>query len=252
MTASAVWQRSRPRCGASRTLVAREASQVEVFAAVADAVSGLLGRRGTDGALRSERRGRRGRFGRPSRARVSRRQPGTARGQQRRVARLPDTGSRFGSTTIERPADRSRTPLAPTGLRSVVATPIVVEGRLWGTMLVAAFRDEPIAPENGKPAGPVHRARRHRARERGESCRACSFGSACSQARRGASGSAAGCDPRRPRVVAGRALRRGRGRSRASHERPNRCAGSLRARRIRDTVVGGWSEGAFPVPIGGR
>jgi signal transduction histidine kinase len=37
--------------------------------------------------------------------------------------------------------------VSATGLRNVVATPIVVEGRLWGTMVVAAFRDEPIAPE---------------------------------------------------------------------------------------------------------
>ena len=89
-------------------LVAREASQVEVFAAVADAVSGLLGEEvrmvryeandavvvaGSVGPLEHV-------F--PVGSRVP------LWGQQRRVARLPDSGSRFGSTTIEKASGADR------------------------------------------------------------------------------------------------------------------------------------------------
>jgi GAF domain-containing protein len=33
-----------------------------------------------------------------------------------------------------------------TGLRSIVATPVAVEGRTWGAMIVGAFGDEPVPP----------------------------------------------------------------------------------------------------------
>ena len=130
--------------------------------------------------------------------------------------------------------------------------PIVVEGRLWGTMVVAAFRDEPIAPADGKPTGAVHRARRYRARERGKSCRACRLGRARSQARRGAS---------RLRRVATLVARESLPEELFAvvAEEVGRVMNVplvALARYEPDgsaiQLVGGWSEGALPVPIGGR
>jgi signal transduction histidine kinase len=41
----------------------------------------------------------------------------------------------------------------PGGLRSAVATPIIVEGRPWGAMLVATFGAEPVAPDTERRLG---------------------------------------------------------------------------------------------------
>ena len=127
-------------------LVAREASQVEVFATVADAVSGLLGEEvrmvryeandavvvaGSVGPLEHV-------FPVGSRVPLGGNNAVSCVFRTGKAVRIDDY--REGTGPI---ADTVRA----TGLRSVVATPIVVEGRLWGTMLVAAFRDEPIGPQ---------------------------------------------------------------------------------------------------------
>jgi signal transduction histidine kinase len=127
-------------------LVAREASQVEVFAAVADAVSGLLGEEvrmvryeandavvvaGSGGPLEHV-------------FRVGSRVP---LGGNNAVSRVFRTGKPVRIDDYREATGPIADTVIPTGLRSVVATPIVVEGRLWGTMVVAAFRDEPIAPQ---------------------------------------------------------------------------------------------------------
>ena len=127
-------------------LVAREASQVEVFAAVADAVSGLLGEEvrmvryeandavvvaGSVGPLEHV-------------FRVGSRVP---LGGNNAVSRVFRTGKPVRIDDYREASGPIADTVSATGLRSVVATPIVVEGRLWGTMVVAAFRDEPIAPQ---------------------------------------------------------------------------------------------------------
>jgi len=127
-------------------LVAREASQVEVFAAVADAVSGLLGeevrmvRYETDDAVVVA-----GSVGPLEDVfRVGSRIP---LGGNNAVSRVFRTGKPVRIDDYREATGPIADTVIPTGLRSVVATPIVVEGRLWGTMVVAAFRDEPIAPQ---------------------------------------------------------------------------------------------------------
>jgi PAS domain S-box-containing protein len=127
-------------------LVAREASQVEVFAAVADAVSGLLGEEvrmvryeandavvvaGSAGPLEHV-------FAVGSRVPL---------GGNNAVSRVFRTGKPVRIDDYREATGPIADTVSPTGLRSVVATPIVVEGRLWGTMVVADFRDEPIAPQ---------------------------------------------------------------------------------------------------------
>jgi PAS domain S-box-containing protein len=127
-------------------LVAREASQVEVFAAVADAVSGLLGEEvrmvryeasdavvvaGSVGPLEHV-------FAVGSRVPL---------GGNNAVSRVFRTGKPVRINDYREADGPIADAVSATGLRNVVATPIVVEGRLWGTMVVAAFRDEPIAPQ---------------------------------------------------------------------------------------------------------
>jgi PAS domain S-box-containing protein len=127
-------------------LVAREASQVEVFATVADAISGLLGEEirmvryeandaivvaGSAGPLE---------YVFPVGSRVP-------LGGNNAVSRVFRTGEPVRIDDYREATGPVANTVRPTGLRSVVATPIVVEGRLWGTMVVAAFRDEPIAPQ---------------------------------------------------------------------------------------------------------
>jgi PAS domain S-box-containing protein len=127
-------------------LVAREASQVDVFAAVADAVTGLLGEEvrmvryeandavvvaGSVGPLEHV-------FPVGSRIPL---------GGNNAVSRVFRTGKSVRIDDYRDATGPIADTVSATGLRSVVATPIVVEGRLWGAMVVAAFRDEPIAPQ---------------------------------------------------------------------------------------------------------
>jgi signal transduction histidine kinase len=126
-------------------LVAREASQVEVFAAVADAVSRLLGEEvrmvryevndavvvaGSAGPLEHV-------FPVGSRVPL---------GGNNAVSRVLRTGKPVRIDDYREATGPIADTVSPKGLRSTVATPIVVGGRLWGTMVVASFRDEPIAP----------------------------------------------------------------------------------------------------------
>jgi PAS domain S-box-containing protein len=127
-------------------LVAREASQVEIFAAVADAVSGLLGEEVR--MVRYEANDAVVVAGSVSPLehvfRVGSRVP---LGGNNAVSRVFRTGKPVRIDDYRRANGPIADTVSPTGLRSVVATPIVVEGRLWGAMVVAAFRDEPIAPQ---------------------------------------------------------------------------------------------------------
>jgi PAS domain S-box-containing protein len=126
-------------------LVAREASQVEVFAAVADSVSGLLGEEvrmvryeANDAVVVA------GSVGPLEHVFPVGRVP---LGGNNAVSRVFQTGKPVRIDDYRGATGPIADSVRATGLRSVVATPIVVENRLWGTMLVAGFRDEPIAPQ---------------------------------------------------------------------------------------------------------
>jgi signal transduction histidine kinase len=127
-------------------LVAREASPAEIFAAVADAVSRLLGEEvrmvrydandavvvaGSVGPLEHV-------FPVGSRVPL---------GGNNAVSRVFRTGKAVRIDDYREATGPIAETVSPKGLRSTVATPIVVGGRLWGAMVVAAFRDEPIAPQ---------------------------------------------------------------------------------------------------------
>jgi signal transduction histidine kinase len=127
------------------TLVAAEASQEEIFTALAEGVAGALGEE-----LRLVR------F-EGDVAVVVATSDGPHIGVLPVGTRLPVGGNnalshvfRTGepiriddySTATGRIAEEVR----PQGLRSIVATPIVVEGRTWGAMIVGTFGEEPVPP----------------------------------------------------------------------------------------------------------
>ena len=58
-------------------------------------------------------------------------------------------------------------PFVAAGIRSAAGAPINVEGRLWGVMMVASSPEPPAGGHRGAPRR-LHRARRHRDRERRE------------------------------------------------------------------------------------
>jgi signal transduction histidine kinase len=133
-------------------VVAREASQAEVFSAMAEEIGRLLG---TD-EIRMLR------YDRDGNAVVV-----ASSGDQdvlRIGSRFPLAGENAASRVFRtgRPAriDDYRTargPIAETvrsiGIRSVVATPVVVEGRLWGAMVTAKREDEPLPPDTESRLG---------------------------------------------------------------------------------------------------
>jgi PAS domain S-box-containing protein len=129
------------------TLVARQASQTEVVTAIADEVGRLLGTE-EFGIVRFED---------DSTAVVV---ASSARGRD-----VFDVGSRHrlgGENAVTR-VYKTRLPVRvdaysgatgpigegarAIGLRSLVATPIMVEGRLWGAMLAGTTRNEPVPPD---------------------------------------------------------------------------------------------------------
>ena len=127
------------------TLVARAAPPEEVFAAVAAEVGRVLAvdftamsRYDPDGAATvvgawSQRPA-------PPRCRSA---AGSSLGGRNVPTLVFETAGRRGSTTT--PTPRARPPTSPrAGVRSAVGVPISVEGRLWGVMIVASTREEPL------------------------------------------------------------------------------------------------------------
>src|SRR5262245_33276051 len=125
------------------TLVARECSQEEIFTAVAEGVAGALGEE-----LRLVR------FEGDAAVVVA-----TSDGPHMGVlpvgTRLPVGGNnalshvfRTGEPTRIDDYSTASGPIAeevrPTGLRSIVATPIVLEARTWGAMIVGTFGEHPV------------------------------------------------------------------------------------------------------------
>jgi GAF domain-containing protein len=127
------------------TLVAAEASQIEVFNAVAEGVAGVLGEElrlvRFEGDVAVVVAGSEG-------PHIDVLPVGT---------RLPVGGNnalshvfRTGEATRIDEYASATGPIAKAvqakGLRSIVATPIVVEGRTWGAMIVGTFGKEPVPP----------------------------------------------------------------------------------------------------------
>ena len=126
------------------TLVAREASQTEVFTAIAEEAGQLLGSEdirmyrydGDHSALVV------GAWGYDDFLPVGSRHPlGGSNSaslvfRTRGPARIDD----YATTASGAIGDTARS----SGIRSVVATPILVQGRLWGAMAVGTGRDEPL------------------------------------------------------------------------------------------------------------
>jgi signal transduction histidine kinase/PAS domain-containing protein len=129
------------------TLVAREASQAEVFTAIAEGIAQLFGTEEIR-MLRFERDASavvvagsgdiEGVFA------VGSRQP---LGGENAASRVFRTGRPERIDDYRRASGPIAEAVRPIGIRCVVATPILVEGRLWGAMVTATTRDEPLPPE---------------------------------------------------------------------------------------------------------
>jgi PAS domain S-box-containing protein len=129
------------------TLVAREASQAEIFTAIAEECSQLFGTEDI-GMVRYEH---------DSNQRVlasvgtfsevfptGSRQP---LGGENAASRVFETGQPVRIDDYERASGPIAEAVRPTGLRSVVGAPIMVEGGLWGAMIMGTTGDEPLPPE---------------------------------------------------------------------------------------------------------
>ena len=133
----------------------------EVFAAVAEEVGALLRVGGRDDVpLRGRRHGDRRRgLGRAGRADPGR-HPDRLEGRTRRAG-ARDRAGPPASTTTRDVRGRSRTFVRESGLSSAVGSPIVVEGRLWGAMVVGTRRAEPLPAGHRVAPRELHRAGRH-------------------------------------------------------------------------------------------
>ena len=129
------------------TLVARDASQAELFAAIAEECALLFGTEDI-GMVRYE----------GDREQLALASAGTFRKVFPPGSRQPLGGENAASRVFRtgKPAriddySRASGPIAeavrPAGLRGAVATPIMVEGRLWGAMITGTTGEEPLPPE---------------------------------------------------------------------------------------------------------
>jgi GAF domain-containing protein len=135
------------------TQVARESSPAEVFAAGRPrGRTAAARRRHRDAPLRGRQDSDRRRKLEHAATRVPRRQPAApGRGERHRARasdgaprahRRPHAGHRLAGTAV-----RER------GYRSAVASPIVVEGRLWGAMVAATRQAEPLPADTESRIG---------------------------------------------------------------------------------------------------
>jgi signal transduction histidine kinase len=131
------------------TLVAGEAPAAELFAKVAEEVANVLGPRIDSAILRYEADDSAtvmAVFGQqpPGGIRMGRRLPVNGSGitakvhREKRPVRMDEYAAADGAI-----ADDAR----EHGIRSAVGCPIVVQGRLWGAMVVAHYDDEPFASD---------------------------------------------------------------------------------------------------------
>ena len=135
------------------TLVAREASQSEVFTAIAEEIGRLLGTEEIR-MVRYE----------DERSAIVAASSGEAEHLLPVGTRLPlggeDAITRVLKTRQPARIDDYATasgivaePVRSIGVRGVVATPVVVEGRLWGAMVTGTSQDEPLPPQTESRLG---------------------------------------------------------------------------------------------------
>ena len=132
------------------TLVAREASQAELFAAIAEECAQLFGTEDI-GMVRYE--GDSHQFVLASAGMFKDSFPAGSRqplGGENVASRVFRTGQ---PARIDDYARAIAETARPTGLRSAVATPITVEGRLWGAMITGTSGEQPLPPETESRLG---------------------------------------------------------------------------------------------------
>jgi PAS domain S-box-containing protein len=137
------------------TLVARDASQAELFAAIAEECARLFGTENI-GMVRYEGDGNQtvlasaGMFRDvfPTGSRQS-------LGGENAASRVFRTGRPARIDAYERASGPIADATRPTGLRSAVATPVIVEGRLWGAMITGTTGEEPLPPETESRLGQI-------------------------------------------------------------------------------------------------
>jgi PAS domain S-box-containing protein len=134
------------------TLVAREASQSEVFTAIAQEIGGLLGMEAIwmlryaddDSVVVVGSSGGNDVFALGSRQALEGDSVAVRVLRTARTARLDDYGVATGQI-----ADTARS----IGVRSAVGAPILVEGRLWGAIVTGSTRPGPLPPETESRLG---------------------------------------------------------------------------------------------------
>ena len=148
------------------TLVASSADQARVFDAVTEEVGRLLGAQTRQHGPLPARcdRARDRRVERARDARRPARDDGSARGRHGRPADLPDrqAGAR---RQLRRRARRARRSLRELGFDAAVGAPVVLDGELWGAVLVRSAHG-PVPARRRVPAAGVRRAGRAGARQR--------------------------------------------------------------------------------------
>ena len=134
------------------TLVAREAAQTQVFTAIAEEIGQVLGTEETRMLRYEDDRsavvvgtwGEADVFPVGSRLRL---------GGENAVSRVFRTGQPARIDDYGRTTGAIAAPVRAIGVRSVVAAPIHVEGRLWGAMVTGTTRREPLPPETESRLG---------------------------------------------------------------------------------------------------
>jgi PAS domain S-box-containing protein len=135
------------------TLIAREASQLEVFTTIAEEIGKLLGaeeirllRFAEDGrsAIVVGSCGSLDTFALGDRQTLDGENIGALVQRTGTTARIDDYGTASGPL-----AERLRA----IGVRSGVGAPIIVEGRLWGAIAAGSTRDEPLPPDTERRLG---------------------------------------------------------------------------------------------------
>jgi GAF domain-containing protein len=135
------------------TLVAREASQAEVFTAIAEEIGRSLGTEEIR-MVRYE----------DERSAIVVASSGVAEdvfsvgtrvplGGEDAISRVLKTGQPARIDDYATASGTVAEPVRSIGIRGVVATPVVVEGRLWGAMVAGTSQDEPLPPQTESRLG---------------------------------------------------------------------------------------------------
>jgi GAF domain-containing protein len=135
------------------TLVAREASQAEVFTAIAEEIGQLLG---TEEIRMVRYEDERSAMVVASSGEAEDLFPVGTRvslGGEDAISRVLKTGQPARIDDYATASGMVAEPVRSIGIRGVVATPVVVEGRLWGAMVTGTAQDEPLPPQTESRLG---------------------------------------------------------------------------------------------------